>query len=73
MGTVSTNGILASSCLLLDGRMDEEERTPMLEEVFGMITGKRSSTTLALNAGVSPGVATRGAFTLSIMTTRWHR
>eukprot|EP00978_Attheya_sp_CCMP212_P037574 scaffold178690_cov53-Attheya_sp.AAC.5 len=34
MGIVSTNGILALSRLLLDGRVDDEGRTLMLEEVF---------------------------------------
>jgi hypothetical protein len=35
VGTVSTNGIVVlSSRLLLDGRIDEEGRTQMLEEVF---------------------------------------
>eukprot|EP00978_Attheya_sp_CCMP212_P016004 scaffold41633_cov24-Attheya_sp.AAC.1 len=35
VGTVSTNGIVVlSSRLLLDGRIDEEGRTHMLEEVF---------------------------------------
>eukprot|EP00978_Attheya_sp_CCMP212_P020475 scaffold58667_cov61-Attheya_sp.AAC.1 len=80
MGTVSTNGILALSCLLLDGRIIDEGRTPILEEVFVPLEpataigedALASSTTLALNAGVSAGVAMRGAFTLSIMTTRWH-